>query len=106
MRKESDEQPWLLGLRAWVPHGGEDGHLLPEVFWQMKLGTLVMLVTLQRCCKSLRIFMKLSSALYLCFRKVSLYFKGLFSTFFFSFFEPESFLPVSATLRFQTMRLV
>lgn len=55
MRKESDEQPWLLGLRAWVPHGGEDGHLLPEVFWQMKLGTLVMLVTLQWCCKSLNL---------------------------------------------------
>lgn len=55
MRKESAEQPWLFGLRAWVPHCGEDGHQLSllEIFWQVKLGTLVMLVTLQSGCKSL-----------------------------------------------------
>lgn len=28
MKKESDEQLWLLGLRAWGAHRGEDGNLL------------------------------------------------------------------------------
>lgn len=57
MRKMFEEQPWLSGLRAQVPHGGEDGLLLLphslQCFWQVILPALVMLVTLQQVCKSL-----------------------------------------------------